>query len=385
MTEVTPSPTSPPPPADYRPSLLASIQRFNRTGSAFLPATQFQYTPDVAAQKVWTGSIQLPFYFLRKDDHAEGRTTLDYGVQIEDVNRDGRPDMVQGLGYSCGASVRQTYLKSSVNPGWFSAGANTWVVPADFVMTDCAHDDQQYDQGVRMVDINGDHLPDIVQSYTWNGGPQISAVWINTGTTWGSAQPAGPAPQPLGAWIVPVPFAAVDSSGGSGITSQDLGVRFGDVDGDGFVDMVRGRTGTALDDRDVFRNNQTNGWAATGWRPPVGFVHHYADGTVDIGTRLLDLNGDGMDDLIESTLWNGVPVKNVWLSKGRPGPDNELWMHVDNWAIPQYFTIANNSNDDSDDLGVRFGDVNGDGRVDMVVARRWDNTGVSCDAVANTC
>jgi RHS repeat-associated protein len=379
-TSVTPSPAAPPPPADYNTSLLANIQRFNRTGSAMLPPTQFQYTTDVAAQKTWGGSTQLPSYFLHKDDHAQGRSTFDYGVQIEDVNRDGRPDMVVGMGYSCGGGTRGTHLKIAGGTGWSSPVAGTFDVPVDFVMADCGHGNQNYDQGVRLVDINGDHLPDIVQSYTWNGGPQVSTVWINGGTNWGPPQPAGPAPQPPGAWVVPVAFAAVESSGEYGITSSDLGVRFADVDGDGFEDLVEGRDGESFDNRDVFRNNRTSGWVSTGWQPPVPFVHHYPGGETDIGVRMLDLNGDGMADLVQSTLWNGIGSKRVWLSKGRPGPDNVLWMEVTaNWTIPQYFTVVNGSNDDSDDLGVRFGDVNGDGRVDMVVARRWDNTTVSCN------
>jgi RHS repeat-associated protein len=378
VSPVIPSPASPPPQADYNTSLLANIQRLNRTGSAMLPPTQFQYTTDIAAQKTWTGATQLPSYFLQKNDQAQGRTTFDYGVQIEDVNRDGRPDMVVGLGYSCGGGTRQTYLKNPGGSGWSPAASGTFDVPTYFVMADCGHGNQNYDPGVRLVDINGDHLPDVVQSFTWNGGPQTSYVWINTGTTWGPPQQAGPAPQPPGAWIVPVAFAAIESSGENGITSSDLGVRFADVDGDGFEDMVRGRDGEGFDNRDVFRNNRTSGWVTTGWHPPVPFVHHYPGGETDIGVRMLDLNGDGMADLIQSTLWDGAGQKHVWLSKGRSGPDNVLWMEVTDWAIPQYFSVVNGSNDDSDDLGVRFGDVNGDGRVDMVVARRWDNTSVSC-------
>src|SRR5262249_3115632 len=64
LVPIPPSGTPPLPPADYRPSLLASIQRFNSNGSAALPPSTFQYTTDITAQKIWTAAIPtsaLPF------------------------------------------------------------------------------------------------------------------------------------------------------------------------------------------------------------------------------------------------------------------------------------------------------------------------------------
>jgi hypothetical protein len=57
----------------------------------------------------------------------------------------------------------------------------------------------QYDTGLRLIDINGDHWTDLVRSYTWNGGPQTTSIWLNYGNTW--------IEQPAELWSVPVPFA----------------------------------------------------------------------------------------------------------------------------------------------------------------------------------
>jgi RHS repeat-associated protein len=382
-----PSPLTPDPTTPVGPSLLTEIKRWDVNGTTSLPATKFEYTADMIAQKHWSDPPTglLPVGFLSKDDTATERSTFDYGVQIEDVNRDGLPDLVQALGYTCsGAPPRRTFLNTG--SVWVEAGT-ALVPPVDLVMRDCDHG--QYDPGVRLVDINGDHLPDFVSAYTWNNGPLVTRVWINTGASWRD-------PLPGETWNVPVPFVHVETSGQHGRQSEDLGVRFADVDGDGWVDLLVGRTtssqGCNGDDRRVFLNNRSTGWDATvssGWRPPVAFVHKYCGGgTIDPGVRLVDINSDGLTDVIQSTLWDGVPRKNIWMGNGRPSWDGTLW-RLTSSDIPQYFTIANGSNTDSDDMGVRFGDVNGDGRVDLIVARLWYGTGTSCTNFSagggNTC
>ncbi|MCG8569047.1 MAG: FG-GAP-like repeat-containing protein, partial [Spirochaetes bacterium] len=80
----------------------------------------------------------------------------------------------------------------------------------------------------------------------------------------------------------------------------DLGVRFVDIDHDGFDDMIYYRYGVDGDPNHhqigAYRNTG-NGWALADSKffPPW---HISADGKGDLGVRFIDVNHDGYDDMI---------------------------------------------------------------------------------------
>jgi len=366
-------------PAADGSSLLTKITRYNGTGLTSLPPMTFSYLADVPGQKGWgTGIPDVPVSFLFKESTATGRNTDDHGVQIADINRDGLPDLIQGFRSTCGGTpTRKAWLNTGTT--WQLAPTGTWVLPEDFVIHHCGH--EEYETGLRLLDINNDGFLDLVQSLTDQNGGVTRRVWLSTGTTWGALEPSGK-------WALPESFAVLESNSSTGISSRDIGVRFGDVNGDGLVDLVRGWDITSgANSRVVYLLDPTRGWVlASGWTVPLNFVIHvYGGNDAATGTNLIDVNGDGMADIIRSVRYEGTVQKLLYLSTG------SSFQQVTDWDIPDIFgDVTNTQNgskgdEDSDDYGVRFADVNGDGLVDMVVARNWEGSTPDCSAPPATC
>src|SRR5574342_225552 len=81
----------------------------------------------------------------------------------------------------------------------------------------------------------------------------------------------------------------------------DNGVRFVDVNADGYVDILQA-DGDASSQHLTFLNNGINGWEGTSkWQVPVlggGFTEN--DGSGDNSVQLADVNGDGFVDIIQA-------------------------------------------------------------------------------------
>ncbi len=173
---------------------------------------------------------------------------FDQGVQLSDVNGDGRIDLIQAK-----SGNRSVYLNTG--SGW---SLSVWSVPDDFVTT--------IDTGLRLVDINGDGLPDLLK-----GNSSLKA-WLNNGSGFVNYDST---------WAPPISF--VNSSGG------DLGVRFVDVNGDGLVDILNQSNAAYL--------NTGFGWSLNNsWKSPEDFIV----GGKNIGRRLADVDGDGFVDIMIS-------------------------------------------------------------------------------------
>jgi RHS repeat-associated protein len=184
-----------------------------------------------------------------------------YGTMPIDVNSDGLSDHAV-------ATDRQNSPKLA--HAWLNNGRkqmvldDLWALPTE-VMTELpkqsANTDRKRsrDEGVRLVDVNGDGREDLVKARKRDPGGDEILVWLNDGdvgdsdggqyglvdtatTTAGPWRPADV--QSSVSWKLPVGLDFVTEKG------HDMGVRFADVNADGMVDVLDG----ARNERHVYLN-----------------------------------------------------------------------------------------------------------------------------------
>ncbi len=219
--------------------------------------------------------------------------------------------------------------------------------------------DGNYDNGLRLVDVNGDSLPDLLRSYQYGvpgGGTttiEYRKLYLNDGDGTGWTQVAD------SAWAsTTVPFFSCND------VACDQGARLADFNGDGYVDIMVTRESSSVDTRKLYFNDGTGKtWVEqTDWASTT--VPLFAKDGKDHGTRILDVNGDSFPDLLQS-MESGNPqviTKNLVLNGG----DGKSWYRVpdSDWAsttIPTFFEGVSQI-----EYGVRVADLNGDGLDDII-------------------
>ena len=290
---------------------------------------------------VWTNGLQRYWKVYLNNGTAISGTPTDWNVPdvefnpedmgsvngdghtLVDINGDGYPDLIDsednnspfGIVWANGS---QRYWKVYLNSGTaISATAVDWNVPdVEFNPEDMG---SVNGVGHTLVDINGDGFPDLIDSEdnnssngsVWsNGSQRYWNVYLNNGTAFSQTPTV---------WNVPdVEFNAQDMGGvnGAGHTLVDL-------NGDGFPDLVDSK-----DNNSSFGNVWSNGlqryWnvylnngtaisaTATVWNVPDVEVNPEDMGTVNGASyALVDLNGDGFPDLVDSKD-NNSSFGNVW-------------------------------------------------------------------------
>jgi RHS repeat-associated protein len=227
-----------------------------------------------------------------------------------DVNSDGRVDLIRYLPWA--------------HEAWLNTGAG-WALDSAYSNFNFSQDPWQNDQGARLVDVNGDDLPDWIRQ---NAG--ATTLQLNTDAGWGPMQS-----NPL---LFNVPYE---------VGTTAFGVMFTDYNADGLTDILTGR---AFETNYAFINTGTGWIPDSGYQSPTDFID---SGNGDEGMRMVDLNNNGLPDLARRGQFSGYG----WLNTGT----NWTGVFTNTWNPGNNCQYVDNALRDA----VRFADFNGDGLVDV--------------------
>jgi RHS repeat-associated protein len=317
----------------------SEVSRFVDLNGDNLP--DFVYGREHHATKTWmnTGSgwTHDPNYSIPVPIGNEVRGAYEEnGVKFADLDGDGLTDLL--------------YSGPDGKGAWLNTGSGWQVSAAYKSPARCAQYEWRHLQelGCRLVDLNGDGLQDLVQSYYWGGDGRRS--WINTGSGW-QLSPEYKLPKYIG-------IAGGDTVG-------DGGVRFVDLNNDGLQDILYGRS---HDTRSAWMNSGEGWMHAPHYASPEIFGVELRGAYEDHGARIVDVNGDGLPDIISGRYWNsGSHSKRGWINTGSG------WIASSDYISPQHMTAYAWRH--LQDHGVRFADLDGDGDQDILYGRLWGDSG----------
>src|SRR5262249_29404288 len=234
----------------------------------------------------WTEDTNYASTSYPDFENRAAAENLDNGVRIAGNKGHGFPEMNWSGGED--GTGKHVYINKRDGTGW-TEDTNYASTSYPYFVTS-----EGVDLGVRLADINGDGLPDLIESYDGNGAASRKHVYINNGNGTG--------------WTEDTHYASSTYPGftlQSGASVIDNGVRIADVNGDGFADMIWAG-GEDTNQKHVYINKGDG----TGWREETNYAstsypYFSDDQGVDQGVRIVDANGDGLPDLIQSYDGNG--------------------------------------------------------------------------------
>lgn len=259
---------------------------------------------------------------------AVGKNSGEF-YRFVDLDNDGLQDLIFNDGKTRGA-------QRNTGGGWVAASG--WEPPRSLAESD------DVASRATLIDVNADGLMDLVYAYHDKTG-DVRETYLNSGSGWRAAVDGA-------AWVAPKVMADVSRG--------DLGWRFADVNGDGRVDLVQAKVdGSFVRSGTAYLNNGSGWTLAPDYEPTVAFVFDQGDGrTLDLGTQLIDVDGDRLPDLVaayRNPLQPRDRVKGVYKnSNGRFAAASSADVPV-MLDAPYY-----------DKASVSFLDLSGDGNLDIV-------------------
>jgi len=240
-----------------------------------------------------------------------------FSVTTADINGDGKPDLIT-------ADLSVGEMSVLINTTAALAASSTFASSVGFLTGTGTTSTNP--RSVAAADINGDNKPDVIVA---NRGENTVSVFLNT-TTVGAPTPTFAAQQIFATGTRPVNVAVAD------------------VNGDGKPDMI---VANATDNTISVLLNTTSPGAGT---PTFAAQQTFGGLATPEYVATGDVDGDGKPDLIVANYFSGMVSVLI-----NTTPNSAA---VPSFAALQMFATGTSC------LSVTTADINGDGRLDLVVA-----------------
>ena len=324
---------------------LGTAQLVDVNGDGYLDVIEAYQTASGITKNVWlnsgsgfnsTSQFVLPDVFFSTVNLARGETRL----RFAELNGDGLAD---ALVYT------RDRTDTTTRKAWINNGTG-WVEDSDWLPKQILSDYKESSypgeyEHATLADINGDGLADYVQAvFHGSTGNNDKLVWLNTGNGW--ELDSGYAPP-----IELLDYAAHQRGHPKG--------RLVDLNGDGLLDIAQAITRA---DNSTVSNawlNTGEGWlSAPWWALPASMARYKADGHTDMLGVMMDLNGDGKPEFVQSyqsttgaTIFNAWEHNGVgWLSSNVTALPAPLFKHHSNGSSTSYAQIADIDSDGVADI-----------------------------------
>ncbi len=289
----------------------------------------------------------------------------DMGVRLVDLDGDGRADILAGYlpsdDYSpietcqsidndqvCELNRAPFRVAAFLNDGSTWKRAPKFDPPLPFVAQEATRGNRSTNLFVQVADVDGDRLPDIVAGFKHPvvSSTEVFETWLNTGKGWRLAKKSSLPNLPNGQ-----PFFLDQAR-----RDPRALVQWADMNSDGLLDIVFSKRTGETNESMTFLSTGA-GFVAAGAPWKVG-IDAIADRNGDPGFRLIDVNGDGLLDVIYArTDSDGAHKSGLFLNDGRGLASTPL--QTSN-PVPAFV------GKDGEDRGVRLIDVDGNGLLDIV-------------------
>jgi RHS repeat-associated protein len=354
--------------AGYR-SLLESAKH---VGLGIEKTTEFGYKQkgEIGFELVTNGKWQLPFALYETDGSNKS-----YNIVLTDVSGDSYPDevLLYNHGTPCLYEDRGTWINDGKG-NWIEKGqcGQEYMLPKPLRLNSVS----SKDGGVRLVDFNGDLYPDVAYAlseddYT-NMVSQAYYQFSILDNKWNSDE-------------LEFALGIVDNPG----SNADTSARFVDLNGDGLQDQIlskRSYSGERPQDTEkAFIQKDWNEWVENfEYSQYPNYIRdtNYYGFTYSSNDIFYDINTDGLPDLLmhRDALPQYVSAQGVYLNTGVEWEEEV----PQEWAFIVPLEEKKNKESGDSDAGTRMMDLNGDGIMDFLRAKKISGGSVACQQYIGT-